>query len=122
MGCVQHVAIVHAVGGVIIHSLGIHNHSIQSILLIRIPPIHGRQLLGSSIRPVDQVEHVERILEISMANWIQGAIKHPGALTKKAKAEGESPMGFAKEHENSKGTTGKQARLAMILQGLRKAH
>ena len=29
-------------------------------------------------------------------HWIAGAIKHPGALTKKAHAAGESPMGFAK--------------------------
>jgi hypothetical protein len=45
-----------------------------------------------------------------------------GALTKKAKSAGESPMDFAAEHKESKGKTGKQARLAMILQGLRKAH
>lgn len=54
-------------------------------------------------------------------NWIQGAIKHPGALTKKAKKAGESPMEFAGEHKGSKGTTGKQARLALVLKGLHKA-
>lgn len=53
-------------------------------------------------------------------HWIAGAIKHPGALTKKAGAAGESPMGFAKEHEGSSGKTGQQARLAVILQGLHK--
>lgn len=51
--------------------------------------------------------------------WIQGAIKHPGALTKKAHAAGESPMAFARSHMHSPGTTGKQARLAMTL---RKMH
>jgi hypothetical protein len=50
-----------------------------------------------------------------MANWIKGAIKHPGALTKKAKKAGESPMKFAAEHKHSAGTTGRQARLALTL-------
>ena len=53
--------------------------------------------------------------------WIAGAIKHPGALTKKAHAAGESPMGFAREHKGSSGTTGKQARLALTLRGLHHA-
>jgi hypothetical protein len=53
-------------------------------------------------------------------HWIAGAIKHPGALTKKAHAAGESPMGFAKTHQDASGKTGQQARLATILQGLHK--
>ena len=51
-------------------------------------------------------------------NWIKGAIKHPGALTKKAKSAGESPMAFAASHKSSPGTTGKQARLALTLRSL----
>ncbi len=51
--------------------------------------------------------------------WIKGAIKHPGALTRKAKAAGMSPMAFARSHVKAKGTTGKQARLAITL---RKMH
>lgn len=51
--------------------------------------------------------------------WIAGAIKHPGALTRQAKAKGESPMQFAHEHMHDSGTTGKRARLAMTL---RKMH
>lgn len=47
--------------------------------------------------------------------WIKGAIKHPGALTKKANAAGESPMAFARAHQHDKGTTGRQARLAITL-------
>lgn len=47
--------------------------------------------------------------------WIQGAIKHKGALTRKAKKAGESPMEFAHEHMHSKGKTGQQARLAVTL-------
>jgi len=48
-------------------------------------------------------------------HWIQGAIKHPGALSKQAKKAGESPMSFARSHEDAKGTTGKRARLAVTL-------
>lgn len=53
-------------------------------------------------------------------HWIAKAIKHPGALTKKADAAGESPMQFAHQHEGDKGTTGKQARLAVTLSHMRK--
>ena len=53
--------------------------------------------------------------------WIQEAIQHPGALTRKAKRAGESPMEFAREHKDAPGQTGKQARLALILRGLNKA-
>lgn len=53
--------------------------------------------------------------------WIAGAISHPGALTKKAKAAGESPMAFAHEHAHSPGRTGKQARLALTLRKMHKA-
>ena len=52
--------------------------------------------------------------------FIAGAIRHPGALTKKAKAAGESPMAFAAEHKGDKGTTGKQARLALTLRKMHK--
>ena len=54
-------------------------------------------------------------------NFIQGAIKHPGALTKKANKAGESPMTFAAEHKHDSGQTGKQARFALVLRGLRNA-
>lgn len=48
-------------------------------------------------------------------NWIAGAVEHPGALTKKAKKAGMSPMAFANKHAGDSGTTGKQARLAKTL-------
>lgn len=54
-----------------------------------------------------------------MSNWIGKAIEHPGALTKQAKKVGESPMEFAAAHEDSPGVTGKRARLAETLAGLR---
>lgn len=52
---------------------------------------------------------------MAKAHWIAKAIKHPGALTKKAKAAGESPMEFAREHKGDAGATGKQSRLAITL-------
>jgi hypothetical protein len=51
-------------------------------------------------------------------HWIAGAVKHPGALKKKAKAAGESTKEFASAHAGDKGTTGKQARLAETLMGM----
>jgi hypothetical protein len=48
---------------------------------------------------------------------IKSAIKHPGALTKKAHAAGMSPMAFAREHEHDSGKTGQQARFAITLRG-----
>jgi len=52
--------------------------------------------------------------------WIAGAIKHPGALKKKAEAAGESTRQFAAEHAGDSGKTGKQARLAETLIGMHK--
>lgn len=52
-----------------------------------------------------------------MANkWMQGAVKHPGAFTKKAKSAGESIGKFAKDvlkkGSKASGKTKKQAVLA----------
>jgi len=54
--------------------------------------------------------------------WIQKAIKHPGALRKKLGAkEGEPiPAGKLAKAAKQSGTTGKQARLAQTLKGLKK--
>jgi hypothetical protein len=51
-------------------------------------------------------------------HWIADAIKHPGAFSAKAKAEGESTAEFAKEKEDAKGLLGRQARLAQTLMHL----
>lgn len=51
---------------------------------------------------------------------IQEAIKRPGALTRKAKAAGMSPMEFARKNKGAKGLTGQQARFALTLSKLRK--
>lgn len=55
-------------------------------------------------------------------NWIAGAISHPGALTRKAKAAGVPTMEFAAQHRGDKGRTGKQARLALILRTIGQRH
>jgi len=55
-----------------------------------------------------------------VANFIQSAIKRPGALTKKAKKVGKSPMAYARSHKGSKGLTGQQSRLAIQLAGFSK--
>lgn len=51
-------------------------------------------------------------------NWIAGAVKHPGLMTKKAKAEGVSNSTFEQEHKHDSGAAGKEARLALTLKGL----
>lgn len=53
-----------------------------------------------------------------MEHWIKGAVKHPGALRKKAKAAGETTREFAAKHEHDGGKTGDQARLALTLMGM----
>lgn len=45
-------------------------------------------------------------------SWIKGAVKHPGAFTKKAEAAGKSVAEYAAEKKDAPGTLGKQARLA----------
>jgi hypothetical protein len=59
-----------------------------------------------------------------MANWISGAIKRPGAFTKKAKAAGKSVSAYAKQvtKTGSKATarTKRQANLAKTLKKLSK--
>lgn len=56
-----------------------------------------------------------------MANWIKGAIKHPGAMTAAAKREGVSNSKYEQEHKSDSGKSGERARLAMVLKGLRNA-
>lgn len=49
--------------------------------------------------------------EHSAHHWIQGAVKHPGALTEKAKRAGESLSKFESEHHDDP-TTQRQVALA----------
>lgn len=55
-----------------------------------------------------------------MANFIQSAIKRPGAFTAKAKKAGKSVAAFAKEKAGAPGRLGKQARLAQTLRKISK--
>jgi hypothetical protein len=61
---------------------------------------------------------------MGMANWIQGAIKHPGAFTKKAKKVGKSVSAYAtsvlKKGSKASTKTKKQAALAKTLAKMRK--
>ncbi len=56
-----------------------------------------------------------------MSNWIQGAIKKPGAFTAQAKKAGKSVGEYAQEEKSASGTTGKRARLAITLRKLAKS-
>lgn len=51
-------------------------------------------------------------------NFIQKAIKRPGALTRKAKGAGMSVGAYAQKHKHDSGRTGRQARLAITLRRL----
>lgn len=55
-----------------------------------------------------------------MANWIAGAIKHPGAFKAKAKRAGMSTQALAKKKKGAGGKLGKQANLALTLGKLRR--
>lgn len=52
--------------------------------------------------------------------WIQGAIKHEGALTRAAKRADMGTMEFARARQHSGGVTGRRARLAITLSRLRR--
>ena len=59
-----------------------------------------------------------------MANWIKGAIGHPGAFSKKAKAAGMSTSAYAskvtKKGSKASTQTKRQANLAKTLGKLRR--
>lgn len=55
-----------------------------------------------------------------MANWIQGAIKRPGALRKKAKAKGQTVSQFCSSTKNKSTRTKRQCGLAKTLGKMRK--
>lgn len=57
---------------------------------------------------------------MSVKKWIAGAIKRPGAFRAKAQAAGESTRQYAEEHKGDSGRTGRQARLALTLMGMRR--
>lgn len=56
-----------------------------------------------------------------MADWIKGAVKHPGALRRAAAKAGESTREYAENHKGESGKAGKRSRLAITLMGLKKS-
>jgi hypothetical protein len=58
-----------------------------------------------------------------MANWIKGAIKHPGALHKElgVKQGQKIPANKLEKAEHAGGKLGKRARLAQTLKGFHKS-
>lgn len=54
-------------------------------------------------------------------NFIQNAIKKPGAMTAAAKRAGESNSEYEQEHKHDSGKAGQRARLALTLKGLHRA-
>jgi hypothetical protein len=55
----------------------------------------------------------------SPKNWMSGAVKHPGAFTKKAKAHGMSVHKYAAKEKNSSNTKlARQANLAQTFEKL----
>lgn len=60
-----------------------------------------------------------------MANWIQGAIKRPGAFSAKAKRAGMSTSAYARKVKNNPRAstrTKRQAALALTLRGIARKH
>ena len=55
---------------------------------------------------------------MSKKHWIQGAVKHPGALRKEAAKAGESTHAFAESHKHASGKEGDRARLALSLMSM----
>jgi len=55
----------------------------------------------------------------SKKNWIKGAIKHPGALTKKAKAAGKSISAYCAKGKLSTQSK-RQCNLAKTIKGFNK--
>lgn len=57
---------------------------------------------------------------MTMNKWIRGAVKHPGAFKAKAEHAGKSTHAFAEEKKDASGALGKQARLALTFEKMRK--
>lgn len=53
-----------------------------------------------------------------MANFIQKAIKHPGAERRAAAAAGMSTHAYMEKHKHDSGTAGKRARFGLTLSKL----
>jgi len=79
----------------------------------------GRNMPSSGNTSVDYDRSTGREMEEDGENWIKGAIKHPGAFTKKASSHGMTPKEFANKvlahKKDYPAKTEKQAQLAKTL-------
>ncbi len=73
--------------------------------------------LSSAVK--DYKENIHKKI-FNEANWIQKAIKHPGAMTAAAKKEGVSNSKYEEEHKHDSGKAGARARLALNLKKMNK--
>ena len=69
---------------------------------------------------IETLEEEDKALVLEAKNWIAGAIKHPGALTRAAKRAGESTSEYEEKHKHDSGKAGKRARLGLTLSKLSK--
>ena len=76
---------------------------------------------GKTIVRKDNPNDVTEYAKGGTTKWIQGAIKHPGALRKSlgVKAGQTIPAAKLAKAAKSSGTLGKRARLAQTLKGLK---
>jgi len=51
-----------------------------------------------------------------MADFMAGAVKHPGVVKARAAAEGMTVHAWAVKHRNDPGVWGKRARLALVFE------
>jgi hypothetical protein len=57
---------------------------------------------------------------VSKKHWIEDAIKKPGSFSAAAKRAGKSTAEYAHKKDSAPGVTGKRARLAEVLEKVRK--
>jgi hypothetical protein len=53
-------------------------------------------------------------------HWMEGAVKHPGALRTAAHRAGMSSHEYAESHKDAPGTAGRRARLALTFERFRR--
>jgi len=88
----------------------------------------GKTLKGKDVAKADKVDTPNykgyKFCVKEASDWIQGAVKRPGAFTRKAKAAGQSVQQFAKTVDDNPGKystrTKKQANLAQTFASMKK--
>ena len=70
---------------------------------------------GDTVEGWDDPHAAVKKEDMQEANWIKGAIKHPGAMTAAAKRAGETNSEYEQQHKHDSGKAGRRARLALTL-------